>query len=64
MSLIPGQHPKQRRPIGRILATSLFLLVASLSASAIGAGTARAASCGTTNIALHQPTTASSIQGP
>ena len=64
MSLIPGQLPKRHRPIGRILATSLLLLVSSLSASAIGAGTARAASCDTTNIALHQPTTASSIQDP
>jgi Beta-1,3-glucanase/F5/8 type C domain/Putative Ig domain len=64
MSLIAGKSPKRRRPIGRIVAASLLLLVASLSASAIGAGPVRAASCGTTNIALDQPTTASSIQGP
>jgi hypothetical protein len=48
---------------GTVIA-ALSVAVACLSASAISAGSAAAASCGTTNLALHQPTTASSIQGP
>ena len=68
MSLLPRQLPHRRRrsrwsATGIVIAT-LSLGVACLSASAITAGNAAAASCGTTNIALHQPTTASSEQGP
>ncbi len=48
---------------GTVIAT-LATAVACLSAATFSAGTASAASCGTTNLALHQPTTASSIQGP
>ena len=48
---------------GIVIAT-LSVAGALLSAATIGAGSAAAASCGTTNVALHQPTTASSIQGP
>ena len=48
---------------GIVIAT-LSVAAALLSAATIGAGSAAAASCGTTNLALHQPTTASSIQGP
>ena len=48
---------------GTVIAT-LAMAVACLSAATFSAGTASAASCGTTNLALHQPTTASSIQGP
>src|SRR5579863_5663084 len=48
---------------GTVIAT-LAMAVAWLSAATFSAGTASAASCGTTNLALHQPTTASSVQGP
>jgi hypothetical protein len=48
---------------GTVIAT-FAMAVACLSAATFSAGTASAASCGTTNLALHQPTTASSIQGP
>src|ERR1700731_2428431 len=48
---------------GTVIAT-LAAAVACLSAATFSAGAASAASCGTTNLALHQPTTASSIQGP
>ena len=47
---------------GTVIAT-LAMAVACLSAATFSAGTASAASCGTTNLALHQPTTASSVQG-
>jgi len=47
---------------GTVIAT-LAMTVACMSAVTFSAGTASAASCGTTNLALHQPTTASSIQG-
>ena len=47
---------------GTVIAT-LAAAVACLSAATFSAGTASAASCGTTNLALHQPTTASSVQG-
>jgi hypothetical protein len=48
---------------GTVIA-ALSVAVACLSVTAVSAGSAVAASCGTTNLALHQPTTASSIQGP
>jgi hypothetical protein len=48
---------------GTVIAT-FAMAVACLSAATFSAGTASAASCGTTNLALHQPTTASSVQGP
>jgi hypothetical protein len=47
---------------GTVIA-ALSVAVACLSVTAVSAGSAVAASCGTTNLALHQPTTASSIQG-
>src|SRR5215469_201916 len=47
---------------GSVIA-ALSVAVACLSVTAVSAGSAVAASCGTTNLALHQPTTASSIQG-
>jgi hypothetical protein len=50
------------RVAGIVIAT-LSVAAALLSAATLGAGSAAAASCGTTNLALHQPTTASSIQG-
>jgi hypothetical protein len=59
--------PRRRRPVrhlaGIVIAT-LGLIAGCLSASFASAGSATAATCGTTNIALHQPTTASSVQGP
>src|SRR5487761_1862932 len=51
------------RVAGTVIA-ALAVAVACLSAATFSAGTASAASCGTTNLALHQPTTASSVQGP
>jgi F5/8 type C domain/Beta-1,3-glucanase/Putative Ig domain len=66
MSLLTRMLPRLRsrwRVAGIVMAT-LSVAAAFLSAATIGAGSAAAASCGTTNLALHQPTTASSIQGP
>ena len=66
MSLLTRMLPRLRsrwRVAGIVIAT-LSVAAALLSAATIGAGSAAAASCGTTNLALHQPTTASSIQGP
>ena len=67
MSLLPRTLSRRRRRSGasaiRIIA-SFILAAACLSVSVISGPAARAATCGTTNIALHQPTTASSIQGP
>ena len=66
MSLLTRMLPRSRsrwRVAGIVIAT-LSVAAALLSAATIGAGSAAAASCGTTNLALHQPTTASSIQGP
>jgi hypothetical protein len=59
--------PRWRRRSGASaigIIASLTLAVAGLSVSVISGPAAQAATCGTTNIALHQPTTASSIQGP
>src|SRR5580692_10893138 len=53
MSLLPRTLSRRRRRSA-----------ACLSVSVISGPAARAATCGTTNIALHQPTTALSIQGP
>jgi hypothetical protein len=47
----------------RIVA-SFVLGAACLSVAVVGGPAAHAAGCGTTNVALHQPTTASSVQGP
>ncbi len=47
-----------------IIIATLSVAAALMSTGTIGAGSAAAASCGTANLALHQPTTASSIQGP
>ena len=68
MSLLTRTVPRWRRryrwrAAGIVIAT-LSVAAALLSAATVGAGSAAAASCGTTNVALHQPTTASSIQGP
>jgi hypothetical protein len=68
MSLLTRTLPRWRRRslwrvAGAVIAT-LSVAAACLAASTIRAGSAAAASCGTTNLALHQPTTASSIQGP
>ena len=67
MSPLPRTLSRWRRrsaasAIGII--ASLTLAVAGVSLSVIGGPAAQAATCGTANIALHQPTTASSIQGP
>jgi hypothetical protein len=67
MSLLIRTLPRWRRRFRwRAAATVIVMLslaAGCLSASAVTAGSAAAASCGTTNLALHQPTTASSIQG-
>jgi hypothetical protein len=66
MSLLTGMLPRWRprsRVAGIVIAT-LSVAAALLSAATLSVGSAAAASCGTTNLALHQPTTASSIQGP
>src|SRR5580692_7348567 len=66
MSLLTGMLPRWRprsRMAGIVIAT-LSVAAALLSAATLSVGSAAAASCGTTNLALHQPTTASSIQGP
>jgi hypothetical protein len=62
MSLIPRKQPPKRRRRPRVasLAASLFLLAAGLAALTVHSPTAGAATCGTTDVALHQPTTASS----
>jgi F5/8 type C domain/Beta-1,3-glucanase/Putative Ig domain len=57
------RHLRPVRNVIGIVIASLSLIVGCLSASVASAGGAGAATCGTTNIALHQPTTASSIQG-
>jgi F5/8 type C domain-containing protein/glycosyl hydrolase family 64 (putative beta-1,3-glucanase)/putative Ig domain-containing protein len=62
MSPLTRLRPRWRAT-GIVIAT-LSVAAALLSAATIGAGSAAAASCGTTNLALHQPTTASSVQGP
>ena len=63
---IPPRRPpgpgKSRRAATAVLAA--IALVLSALVAGLAAPKASAASCGTTNIALHQPTTASSIQGP
>src|ERR1700723_1666888 len=61
-SMLPRWRPRSR--VAGIVIATLSVAAALLSAATIGAGSAAAASCGTTNLALHQPTTASSIQGP
>ena len=55
---------RSRWRVAGIVIATLSVAAAFLSAATIGAGSAAAASCGTTNLALGQPTTASSIQGP
>jgi hypothetical protein len=67
MSLLIRTLPRwRRRSRWRVAGTVIAMLslaAACLTASTISAGSAAAATCGTTNLALHQPTTASSIQG-
>jgi hypothetical protein len=62
MSLIPRKQPTKRRRRSSVasLAASLFLAAAGLAALTVHSPTAGAATCGTTDAALHQPTTASS----
>jgi hypothetical protein len=63
MSLIPRKQLTNRRRRSRVsLAASLLLVTASLAALAVRAPTAGAATCGTTNLALNHPTTASSLE--
>ena len=57
------RHLRPVRNVVGIVIASLSLIIGCLSTSVASAGSAAAATCGTTNIALHQPTTASSIQG-
>jgi hypothetical protein len=67
MSLLPRTLSRWRRRSGASaigIIAPLTLAAACLSVSVISGPAAQAATCGTTNIALHQPTTASSIQGP
>src|ERR1700736_6450241 len=67
MSLLPRTLSRWRRRSGASaigIIAPLTLAAACLSVSVLSAPAAQAATCGTTNIALHQPTTASSIQGP
>jgi F5/8 type C domain/Beta-1,3-glucanase/Putative Ig domain len=67
MSLLPRTLSRWRRRSGTSaigIIAPLTLAAACLSVSVISGPAAQAATCGTTNIALHQPTTASSIQGP
>ena len=67
MSLLPRTLSGWRRRSGASaigIIAPLTLAAACLSVSVISGPAAQAATCGTTNIALHQPTTASSIQGP
>jgi len=54
---------RSRRRTGAAVIAGGALILAGLTVPGL-APTASAATCGTTNIALHQPTTASSIQGP
>jgi hypothetical protein len=55
---------RSRWRVASIVIATLSVAAAFLSAATISAGSAAAASCGATNLALHQPTTASSTQGP
>ena len=67
MSLLARTLSRWRRRSGASaigIIAPLTLAGACLSVSVISGPAAQAATCGTTNIALHQPTTASSIQGP
>ena len=66
MSLPTRTLPRRRsRWRGASIVIALLSVAAAfLSAATISARSAAAASCGTTNLALHQPTTASSTQGP
>jgi hypothetical protein len=57
------RHLRLVRNVAGVIIASLGLIAGCLSASVASAGSAGAATCGTTNLALHQPTTASSIQG-
>ena len=66
MSILLRTLSRRRRRSGASaigIIASFILAAACLSVSVISGPAAHAATCGTTNIALHQPTTASSIQG-
>ena len=56
------QAGPSRRAATAVLAAIALVLTALVAG--LAAPKASAATCGTTNIALHQPTTASSVQGP
>ena len=62
--LLPRSRSHSRWGLASIVIATLSVAAALLSTGTISAGSAAAASCGTANLALHQPTTASSIQGP
>src|SRR5258707_2241845 len=68
MTLLTRTLPRSRRRSRwrgpGIVIAALSVAAAFLSASTISAVSAASATCGTTNLALHQPTTASSLQGP
>jgi hypothetical protein len=57
-----GRAGPSRRAATAVLAAIALVLTALVAG--LAAPKASAATCGTTNIALHQPTTASSVQGP
>ena len=61
---LTGWRRRSRWHVAGTVIATLAMAVACLSAATFSAGTASAASCGTTNLALHQPTTASSVHGP
>ncbi|HEV2373059.1 MAG TPA: discoidin domain-containing protein, partial [Streptosporangiaceae bacterium] len=67
MSLPPGMLTARRRKSGaraiRIVASAILAAATCLSLSVISGPAAHAAVCGAADIALHQPATASSIQG-
>src|SRR5437660_3886397 len=62
MSFIPRKQTKRRRRSGMSLAASFFLIAASLAALTAGTGKARAAMCGTADVAQGRPATASSLE--
>ena len=69
MRIPPGRPPRSgswARPSSRAATAVLAAIALLLSGliAGLAAPKASAATCGTTNLALHKPTTASSVQGP
>jgi hypothetical protein len=60
--MLPRRRSRWR--VASTVVATLSVAAACLAATTISAGSAAAASCGTMNLALHQPTTTSSTQGP